>query len=322
MRGGPSPEYEVSLKTGSVIASNLPDDCEVLDIWISKDGVWHMDGFEKSPERILRGVDIVINALHGTFGEDGQIQKILDHHGVPYTGSGAIASSIAMNKKLAKQSFSKFGLKTPHSITVIKHNGEPTIAELRDFEQKIYESLPFPVVIKPVNLGSSIGVSFVKQKEGLSPALKTAFQYSSEVLVEEFINGIEVTSGVIEDFRGSPFYTLMPISIPKTNPIHDYESKYSTTTGFAEASSSQSKISNIQKMQVEAVARQVHELLHLRDYSRTDMIIHPRRGIFVLEVNTLPEITHRSSFVKSLEALGSNVKEFLSHLVHKALNRN
>ncbi len=105
LRGGPSEEYEVSLKTGGVILANLPDDCEPIDIFISKDGIWHTHGVERAPIQILKTLDMVINGLHGTYGEDGKVQQMLEHFRIPYSGSDSISSAIGMNKILSKEIF-------------------------------------------------------------------------------------------------------------------------------------------------------------------------------------------------------------------------
>lgn len=316
LRGGPSPEYEVSLNTGRTILANLPEECEPIDIFISKDGIWHEKGFEKAPENILRRVDAILNGLHGRYGEDGEVQKLMDHFRVPYSGSGAMASAIAMNKIASKKIYKNHLLKTPAFVSIpLEDLSKKTIKD-------VYHSLPSPFVVKPSSAGSSIGVYIAHSFPELEEAIVAASQYSPSVLIEEFIGGKEATCGVIDDFRGSPHYSLLPIEIRHKSDFFDYNSKYSDPAlgGGAEEicpgnfSSSESEI--IKKMAVDA-----HKTLGLRHYSRSDFIVHPRRGVYILETNTLPGLTPTSLIPKSLTAVGSNIKEFLAHLLRKTLGR-
>jgi D-alanine-D-alanine ligase len=321
LRGGPSPEYEVSLKTGGTILSNLPEEYEPLDIFISKDGFWHIGGLQKNPYDILKTIDVVINALHGAYGEDGTVQKFLENFGIPYTGSNALSSSLGMNKIMSKEIFNRHGLKTPHHI-IVDRDDEAGITE--NMIKKINENLTFPIIIKPTNSGSSLGVSFANNAGEIKNALKKSFEHSPKLMVEEYISGKEVTCGVIEGFRGQNFYTLLPAEINsnKKENFYDYDSKYSP---LADGLESRYKIpgnfKEDEKIQIQEAAALIHKALGLRHYSRSDFILHPKRGLFVLEVNTLPELTHRSSFIKSLEAAGGNIKEFLSHLISKTLEK-
>lgn len=168
LRGGPSPEYEVSLKTGSNIIANLPEEYEPVDIFISRNGVWHDKGLEKSPESILRRVDVVINGLHGKYGEDGTVQKILDHFGVPYTGSGSLASALAMNKISAKKIYKNHGLKTPFFVSI------PFEDLSRGKIKEAYHSMTVPFVVKPSAAGSSVGVYIANSLPELEEAVIAA----------------------------------------------------------------------------------------------------------------------------------------------------
>lgn len=321
LRGGPSPEYEVSLNTGKTILANLPEECEPIDIFISKEGAWHVMGLEKNPYNILKMVDVAVNATHGAYGEDGNLQKFLENFGICYTGSDSIASALGMNKIMSKNIFNRYGLKTPHHILVkaseMGAEGEYLVTE--EMIKEINESLPFPIIIKPVSSGSSLGISVVSKPTDLIGALKRSLTHSPNLLVEEFITGQEATCGVIEGFRGQNMYTLLPVEINQNlkEIFYDYDSKYKNLESRHKIPGN---FSDAEKNQIQETAALIHQALGLRHYSRSDFILHPKRGLFALEVNTLPELTHRSSFVKSLEAVGGNIKEFLSHLINKTLN--
>lgn len=151
--------------------------------------------------------DVVFNALHGQFGEDGGVQQILDKIKIPYTGSGCMASALGMNKVLSREFFKEAGLKIPRAIVVkSKENPEETA-------MKIFQKMHPFWVVKPASSGSSIGVSIVKNFHDLAPAIKRAFDFSDETIVEEYIKGREATCGILENFRGEEHYALPVIEI-------------------------------------------------------------------------------------------------------------
>ena len=313
LRGGPSSEYDVSLKTGATVLKNLPEPYAPADIFISKEGDWHVAGIARAPERALKGIDVVFNALHGEYGEDGKVQQILEEFAMPYTGSRVLPSALAMNKILAKKVFVNNGIKTPHHVTVKKEQMNPALA------REIFMSFPQPAVIKPATGGSSIGITVAYTLEDIAEALNNAFLYADSVLIEEYIKGREAACGVIDRFRGEKVYSLMPTEIlDKTNAdIWGYDSKYSNdlheiiTPG---------NFSNEEKRQMQDLAKMVHDTLDLSHYSRTDFIVHPKRGVYVLEVNTLPGLTETSLFPHALVSTGSSLSEFFNHTIQLALN--
>ncbi|MDE1988790.1 MAG: D-alanine--D-alanine ligase, partial [Patescibacteria group bacterium] len=209
LRGGPSSEYEVSLKTGGNVLKNLPEKYSPVDIFIDKSGVWHIQGIPHKPHESFKKVDAVFNALHGEYGEDGTVQKILDTFSVPYTGSKALASALGMNKALAKNIFKSHGIKTPYFTVESKDKDVGEIAI------KLFNSFPMPAVVKPIASGSSVGVSIAYTFQGLKDALLKAFEYSDKALIEEYVKGREATCGVVDDFRGKDIYSLLPIEIIK-----------------------------------------------------------------------------------------------------------
>jgi D-alanine-D-alanine ligase len=312
LRGGPSPEYEVSLKTGAAILANMPEEYEPMDILISKEGVWHDKGMEKSPEKILSRVDAIINGLHGKYGEDGEVQNLMDRFGVPYTGSGALASALCMNKISSKKIFKNNDIKTPHFITISSDNlSKKKISD-------IYHGITSPFVVKPSSAGSSVGIRIVSSLSDLEDAVLEAAQYSPNVLIEEFIKGKEATCGVVDNFRGHEIYPLLPIEIRVDKGFFDYNSKYSAG-GAKEICPG--NFTEKESKEIERMAVAAHRVLDLRHYSRSDFIINPRRGIFILETNSLPGLTETSLIPKSLAAIGSNIKEFLSHLLRQVLKK-
>ncbi len=311
LRGGPGPEHDVSLKTGKNILENLSDKYIPIDVFISKDCSWYLDGVKISPSKLFQGIDVVFNAMHGEYGEDGKVQQLMDHFGVKYTGSHALASSLAMNKVLAKEIFIKSGLKTP-VYKVIKKGDN-----LEGIDHVIFKTFSIPAIVKPNGSGSSIGVSLVKVLKDILPAIKNALKYSDIVIVEEFIKGKEATCGVVEKFRDEPFYPLFPVEIkkPKGFEFFGYEAKYSgQSSEICPGNFSEKEKKTLQNMAIEA-----HRVLGLRHYSRSDFIVSPKRGVYILEVNTLPGLTKNSLLPKSLEAVGCSLSYFLDHIITLAL---
>ncbi len=312
LRGGPSSEHEVSLATGHAILSHLPEDrYTARDIYIDKQGIWHEFGMPTAPERILQTVDTVLIGLHGEYGEDGNVQKLLERYGVKYTGSDSFASAVAMNKVLTKEKAREHGLLTPNYYFVETGGDIDTAAHYitRNFSQ--------PVIVKPVALGSSVGISMVGGYAPVHAAITELLPFGG-VLVEEMIRGTEATVGVVEHMRGEDLYVLPAIEIipPPSASFFDRDVKYNGMTEEIVPGRFSKTVSD----ELARHARVMHEALGLRHYSRSDFIVSPR-GIYFLETNTLPGLTAESLMPKSLEAVGVKFPDFLSHLIELSLDR-
>lgn len=312
VRGGPSSEHAVSLATGHAMLTHLPEDqYTTRDIYIDRQGVWHERGMPTTPERVLSQVDVVLNALHGEYGEDGTIQRLLEQHGIPYTGSDSFASRVAMHKALTKEKAKEAGLLTPKYYLVEEHmdTAEATAHIIRNFHQ--------PVIVKPLSLGSSVGISIVG---GYAPVYHAidSLRSSGAVLVEELIRGREATVGVVEKLRGEDLYRLPVIEIipPEESAFFDAESKYNGRTEEVVPG----RFSKIESEELLRQAALMHEILGLRHYSRSDFIVSPK-GIYFLETNTLPGLTSESLLPKALKAVGVSFSDFLSHITHLALHK-
>ncbi|OHA27388.1 MAG: hypothetical protein A3C06_04145 [Candidatus Taylorbacteria bacterium RIFCSPHIGHO2_02_FULL_46_13] len=315
LRGGPSSEHEVSLQTGENVLKNLhPAKYTPRDILIDKEGVWHINGASRKPGQALKGVDVAFNALHGEYGEDGRVQHILEHFSVPYTGSKLFSSILAMNKILTKQRVLEEGMKTP-MYAVVRVEG-------RNREEAIlsaFRSVPLPAIIKPVNLGSSVGMTIARDFVSFESGIRKALAVASVALVEEFIKGKEASCGVIEGFRGKDIYSLLPIEIrpPSDKDFFDYEAKYSgKSQEICPGNFSPEEMTELQRLAVLA-----HRALGLRHYSRSDFIVTPKRGIYFLEANNAAAVglTPESLMPKALRAVGSDLPEFLDHVITLAL---
>lgn len=312
LRGGPSREHEVSLKTGHAIVSALSSErYTVRDIYIDKQGVWHERGMPTNPGKALRTVDVVINGLHGEFGEDGEVQKILDRFGIPYTGTDALGSYLAMHKVLAKERAREHGLLTPryHFIEEGADVEKELALVVRTFAQ--------PVVVKPAKWGSSVGVSIVG---GYAPVHQAVTGLLAEgaggVLIEELIKGTEATAGVVEDMRSERLYALPPVEIMPAADFFSYDAKYDGSTREICPGRFPRKVSE----ELIRQARVMHDALSLRHYSRSDFIVS-LKGIYFLETNTLPGMTKESLLPKSLASVGIKFEDFVEHLVELALRK-
>jgi D-alanine-D-alanine ligase len=327
IRGGISSEYDVSLNTGGNVLSHLRSDklndkYKAIDILIDKEGVWHMNGVPTSMDQIFHAVDVVFNALHGDFGEDGKLQQILDQWNIPYTGSGAFASAVGYNKALAKEQFARLGIQTAKHILfpAYQKDFDGPLEEYAEKKAKeVWERLPPPWVVKPLTSGSSMGVHVCKTFPELVRAFSVGVNEKVSVLVEEMIEGKEATVAVVEGFRGQKTYALPPIEIrvPKHKVFFDYDAKYS---GVSEEICP-GNFTHDEKKELERLATLIHSGLNLDHYSRSDFIVHPKRGIFALEVNTLPGLTDQSLTPKALYAVGATMPEFISHIIELARKR-
>lgn len=264
LMGGLSAEREVSLKSGMAVHQallKLGYDSTAID-------VRHEVAAMLRDERI----EVAFIALHGRYGEDGCIQGLLELMQIPYTGSGVLASALAMHKLYSKQAFAAAGL----TIT-------PYVA-LKRGETLTAEQLPFglPVVVKPVQEGSSVGVAIVKQPGDLQAALEDAFRYDDQVLVEGYVKGQEVQVGILDD------QPIGAIEIIPKREFYDYEAKY--TDGLAEHLFP-ARLTPELYAKVQQLGLQAHQSLGCSGYSRVDFLVTESGECYLLEVNTLPGMT-------------------------------
>jgi D-alanine--D-alanine ligase len=307
LRGGPSDEYEVSLKTGRAVLDALDTDrFRPVDVFIDRRGQWHVFGIPKSPARVLNKIDVAFNALHGQYGEDGRVQHILARSGVPYTGSSAAAAAKSMNKISAKSLLREVGIAMPQHVVYSPSDSAQRKAN------KAHDLLGAPVVVKPIGRGSSIGVSITYTRADTAAALEAAGADGSRVLIEERVRGREATCGILRDFRGARHYSLLPVEIQPHNAdaLFDYGAKY-------EGESLEVCPGNFswqESIALQDSARRVHVSLGLGQYSRSDFILSGDT-IYFLEVNTLPGLSSASLLPRSVDAVGSSLTELVTHVI-------
>ena len=252
-------------------------------------------------------LDVAFILLHGPLGEDGSVQGFLDLLGLPYQGSGVLGSAMAMNKNLAKILYRQAGLRV----------AEWRMASPQDMNEPaaLAAGLRFPVVVKPVGQGSSLGMSIVRDGDGLAAGLKQAFGYDKEVMVEEFIRGREITGGVLgnDGLQALPLVEIIP---NKEYAFFDYEAKYKAGAS-REICPADFPAEITGKAQ--DYAMRAHRALRLRGYSRTDMIVSEEGEIFVIETNTIPGMTPTSLLPQAALAAGYSFPQLLDLLIELAL---
>ncbi len=300
--GGPSSEHDVSLKTAAMIIKNLDRKKFVhIPVKIEKDGTWPMTISE-----LKERADVAFVAMHGTYGEDGGIQTILATHQIRYTGSGPLASAIAMDKDKSMQILRNHKIKVPDYYIV---NRKDSLLKFKNTKK-----MRMPVIVKPINGGSSIGVSIIHDWKELGKALEEALRFSDSAIIQKYVIGKEVTCGILE-VNGTAI-PLMPTEIlPGKEQFFGYDSKY-THGGSREITPPNLPADMIKKIQLAALA--THRALGCSGMSRTDMIIDKDNTINVLELNTIPGLTETSLLPQGAKALGIHFPELLEHIINSA----
>jgi len=297
LKGGISAEREISLKTGEAVEKGLKEAGYRTFSLDSKDRSFFYRLVEEKP-------DLVFIALHGAYGEDGTIQGWLELAGITYTGSGVLASALAMDKANSKRILMSQDVPVP-----------PFQMVGRASEDSVNSQFSLPWVVKPVRGGSTLGVSLVKEKEELKGALKQAFHYDScGAVIEEYIQGKEITVGIIDD----PEPRVLPIIeiLPK-NELYDYKAKY--TNGFCEFVVP-ARLERSEYLRVQEVALRVYRNLGCRDFARVDMIMRDGNP-YLLEVNTIPGLTEKSLLPRAAQAEGTSFPALVEKIVKSALRR-
>lgn len=296
LMGGMSSEHEVSLISGKNVLEHLnKNKYNSISVIISKKGEWLVNNKRKTIDESLKDVNVVFNALHGEYGEDGCIQGLLDCFGVKYTGSGVLASAIGMDKIKSYEIFKLHGLNVPKETTFKK--GEK-------------------VIVKPSCLGSSVGISIVDNQEDLEKAIKKEKERCDVVIIEEYIDGKELTCGILENAKGQK-YLALPVTeiIPPDGRFFDYEVKYDgSTQEITPARISKKLTKEIQEQSIKA-----HKALGCSGYSRADFIVKDNK-IYILEVNTLPGLTSESLLPKAAKQANIKFSELLDIIIKNALN--
>lgn len=313
LSGGPSAEYDVSMKTANAVSSSLrKQNYSIKNIIVTKEREWLEDGIVKSSEQSLSDVDVVFLAMHGEYSEDGEIQKILQRLNLPFTGSRSLPSAIAFNKKLTKETLASYNILMPKHYAFRSHDEE---FDIDSVVSDIKNQFGPEYMIKPVATGSSIGARMVREGESLKNAITEALVESDLLIVEEYIRGKEASCAVLENFRGENIYSFPTVELvyPSHFQFFTKEAKYS---GDSQAICP-SRFSYDERSMIESVSAKVHDILGLAQYSRSDFIVRDGKAYF-LEVNSLPGLTPQSIFPKAAESVGLSFDQLIDHLIKTA----
>ena len=291
LMGGPGSEREVSLASGrAVLKALIGEGIDAVEVDV-KDADFEL------PE----GVGLAFNVIHGTFGEDGQLQRVLERQGVPYTGAGSTSSEVAFDKNLAKARFVEAGVPTPASVVV-----DAVTGGLPDME--------LPYVVKAPCQGSSVGVYIVRTEDEARAALDDVSRYGAEALIEQFVEGRELTVAVLDDRP----YPIVEIVAP--DGVYDMSSKYPWLSGgqgsqyFCPADLDEATTARVQE-----AALAGHRSLGIEVYSRVDVLLDADGNPFVLEANTIPGMTETSLLPKSAAAAGIPFAELCVRIAEQSL---
>jgi D-alanine-D-alanine ligase len=316
LAGGRSSEHEISLASArSVLESLDPAEYDVVTVAIARDGRWELGSGDGSVAETLPvpaanapatlgAVDVVLPILHGPFGEDGTVQGLLELAGVPYVGAGVAASALCMDKDLFKKVLRDSG------IPVARH------VALREGDA-VQNPFGFPCFVKPARLGSSVGISKAHDEAELQAAVKLAFRHDDKVLVEEFLDGIEVEVGVLGNRE--PIASVPGQIVPLGHEWYDYESKYD------EGGMELVIPPDLPEDVLEAVQRAAVESFRVTEcegMARVDCFVVDGNRVVVNELNTIPGFTSTSVYAKLFDASGISYEALLHRLIELALERH
>ena len=293
--GGISSEREISLKSGKSIIENIDKNkYEVIPVVIDE----KVDIINK-----VKDLDFALLALHGKFGEDGTVQSVLQTLDIPYSGCGPLTSALCMDKDLTKTVLEANGIRTARWLNV---------KSVEEIDYEAIEKIGYPVFIKPTNGGSSVATFKIYDKEKVQEAVEEGLKWDTEVMIEEFIDGNEITCPVFDN-------KLFPvIAIKPKSDFFDYTQKYSDNG----ADEVLVELEEDLYKEVKEMALKTYKALKCEVYSRIDMIVNKEGTPYILEVNTLPGMTAASLFPKSAKGEGYSFSEFLDLIIETSLKVN
>lgn len=299
--GGLSNERGISLKSGAEVEKALNPERYTIERYDIK---------EDLPRLVADAgrIDVALIILHGRYGEDGTVQGLLELLGIPYQGSKVLGSAIAINKRLSKELYRSAGLPVARDKVIRRREGLDV--------GSIVDGLGWPLVVKPCQEGSSIGIRIVRDEKTLASAAQEALTLDEEVLLEEYIQGREITVGILGND------TLEALPIVEIIPSEKYEF-FDTEAKYEEKASQEicpAELPEAITRQAQEYALKAHRALQLRGYSRTDMIVRGE-DIFLLETNTIPGMTRTSLFPQAAQALGLTFSALLDRLIELALEK-
>ncbi len=305
--GGRSGEHEISVRSAESVKKALdPAKYEVSDFFIDKAGKWHPKPIVPEPGGNGE-IDVVFPLLHGTFGEDGTVQGLLELAGLPYLGAGVLGSAVSMDKAMTKKLCLQAGLPVVEHLSLTRGEFDPKTLKL---------PFGFPVFVKPANLGSSVGITKAKSRAQFEEALETAAQYDHKIVVERGVTGREFECGVL---GGDPPRASTPCEIIPSQEFYTYEDKYLLDQARIEMPA---KLTEAQTKEMQRLALACFEAVGCEGMGRVDFLLENATGQFYInEINTIPGFTSISMYPKMFEYAGIGYSQLLDTLIALALQR-
>lgn len=341
--GGPSGEHEISCISAASIAKNIDrEKYDVIAIGIDRDGRWfapipfndiktfkaenYLENevyikpkkdngklYSNKNNSLVSKIDVVFEIIHGTYGEDGKLQGLLDICGLPYVGSGVVGSAVGMDKIICRQIVNSEGVAQVKYVSALRHEWEN---EPEAVIAGIESELNYPVFVKPANMGSSVGISKADDRESLKEAINEAARFDSRLMIEE---GIEMREIEISVMGNNDLFVSLPGEILSAQAFYDYETKYHNTESKTQvpANLDEDTIANLQM-----IAKKVYKALDLAGLSRVDFFIEKNTNqIYFNEVNTLPGFTDISMYAQMWQASGIEMGMLIEELINLAFKR-
>ncbi len=297
IRGGTGPKYQTSLDTGAFVLKHLPrEEFEPVDIFVDRDGAWHMAGRPVSPDRLARNVDVVWNALHGHYGEDGKLARFLESVQLPYVGTPPLPAAVAMHERLLNERLGAHGFPVRKGMYV----EEWADISAEDAAQLAAAKLSPPWIVVPVMRGVTEGEYRAKTRPELTALLAELRAAGLPVFVEEATLGREVSVVTVPGFRKEKLYTFIPLGA---------DGRRATNARAPEHAA------------LQQLAKKAHEVLNLGHYSRVHMVLTPKGKIVIRSVDTVPDLSKESPVHAMLASTGATFAELARHLIGLAKER-
>lgn len=315
--GGDSPEYEISIKSSKQIKKALSKSKYNIFTIIIRNNIWNLIDEDNNTHPVSRedfscwknnvkiNFDCAFMAIHGTPGEDGKLQAYFDMIGLPYTSSGFLSSALSFNKYNCNHYLNQFGILTPESFLIRKNQPYNL--------NNIVNKIGFPIIVKPNNSGSSVGIGKAYDLNGLEAALNNAFKEDNEIIVEEFIKGRELTCGLIKTQQKEIIFPVTEIICKKD--LFDFEAKY--TEGMAEEETP-ANIPEELSLECQEISSRIYDILNCRSVVRNDYI-YSKNKLYFLEINTVPGMSEKSIVPKQSESINLPVNELYSIMIDDAM---
>lgn len=296
VRGGVSHQYNESLQTGAnvlrVLREHFPSSYKPVDILITRDGTWHIAGRPVDTKQLKDSVDMIWNALHGAYGEDGSLATQLESLGIPYTGSGPVASAISTQAHILKEKLRELGSTTLERYVISEQTideNSSNLSSLRDHARAVFLSFPPPWAIRA---GNGL-VNVARTREALLEGLQNASNIPGDIIVEEYKQGRDASVLILDQFRGKDVYSFLPVG---------------------------TMLSRSEKQHIEKHALDIYRGLGLRQHAQLSFTITPKHT-YINSIQVVPEIHDESNLYQSLQAVGVSLSEFIDHSIQSVVKK-